>query len=436
MAFRDIRKSRKVLRGEEIFLLIIALSLLAGLFVLNLHLARILPGRELLFLRWSAARAFWVEKTEPYGAEVAQRVQLIAYNGRLAYSDEFPFALSDPFYIILLYTPLALLGEVVSLFSSSLAPYFDFNFARAFWLFLSELALIGIVLYSVRLSEWEPPRWWFPALFGFGLFGYFSLNALAVGTPSIFLTFLYLSILLALRAGYDELAGGLLSLATYQWEVGGLFFLFVLILIFSHRRWGVLIGLAMAMFVLLAASFLANPGWGLPYIRGVLSNWYRTPFLNLASILDVWFPAIPFNLGAVISLAFGVLVFFEWIGAVNSSFQRIFWVASLSLAVTPLVGFAIFPSNYVALIPAFILIISLVWERWSRNRNLTTLFVFVVASLVPFGLYSQTSVVYNRLYTDLLSVLPPLGTIIGLYWMRWWVVRSPRTWADQIGGRS
>jgi hypothetical protein len=217
--------------------------------------------------------------------------------------------------------------------------------------------------------------------------------------------------------------------------VGGLFFLFVLVLIISHRRWHALTTLGMALFVFLAVTFLVNPGWGLPYVRAALSNWYRTPFLNLASVLMVWFPKIPFNIGTFVSLAFGVMVFVEWIGAVNSHFLRIFWVACLSLAATPLVGFAIFPSNHVVLIPSVILILSLVWERWRRRQVLMTIFVFGLAVIVPFAIYMQTAVVYDRLYNDLLSILPPLGTIVGLYWMRWWVVRSPRTWADQIGVR-
>jgi hypothetical protein len=403
---------------------------------LNLNLARNLPGRELIYLRWFGARAFLLEQGNPYGADVAQQVQRLVYNGRLAYSSEFPYALSDPFFIVLLYTPLALSREGVNLILPSVDSYFGFPFARAVWMFLSELALIGIVLQAVRLAEWEPPRWMVAALVGFSLFGYFSLNALALGTPAVILTFLYLSVLLALRSGYDELAGGVLSLVAYQWEVGGLFFLFILVLVVAHRRWGVLTGFAMAMFVLLAGSFLINPGWGLPYIRGVLSNWYRTPYLNLSSIVNVWFPNLPFNLGIFLSLAFGGLVFFEWIGAVNGSFQRIFWTASLSLAAAPLVGFAIFPSNHVALIPALVLIVSLVWERWRRNRVLMTVLVFSLALLVPFALYLQTANVYNRIYADLLSVLPPLATLLGLYWMRWWVVRTPRPWADQIGVRS
>lgn len=433
MAFRDIRKSRKVLSGEELRLLIVLLLALGGLFALNLYLARTLPGRELLFQRWLGARAFLVEKIPPYGAEIAQQVQLLAYNGRLAYSSEYPYILSDPFFIVLLYTPLAMLREAINLVSPSLAVSFGFPFVRALWMFLSELALIGIVLHSVKLSEWGPPRWLYAGLFAFGLFGYFSLNAIAVGTPTVILIFLYLSILLALRSGYDELAGGLLSLVFYQWEVGGLFFLFILVLIVANRRWSVFTGFAMAMFLLIAVSFLVYPDWGLPYIRAVLSNWYRTPYLNLASVLTVWFPQLQFNIGTVISLGIGAIVFIEWIGAVHSHFQRIFWTACLSLAATPLVGFAIFPSNHVVLIPSLVLIISLVWERWTRNRSLMTAFVLSLAIFVPFGIYFQTALVYNRLYTDLLSILPPLATIVGLYWMRWWVVSSRRTWADQRG---
>jgi hypothetical protein len=35
----------------------------------------------------------------------------------------------------------------------------------------------------------------------------------------------------------------------------------------------------------------------------------------------------------------------------------------------------------------------------------------------------------------LLKILPPLLATLGLYWMRWWAIRPPRIWADQIGAR-
>jgi hypothetical protein len=420
MAFQDIRKSRKWLSAEEIWLLALLLLILGLLLVLNIVLARILPGGEWFFLRWSGVRAFLIEQISPYSTEIAQRVQELAY-GRRAFSSEYAFVLNDPFYIVLLYTPLAL--------------FRDFTIARGIWMLVSEAALVGTVLFAFNLSEWQPPRWLYICLLGFGLFSYFSLNALITGTPAIMLNFLYLCILLAIRSYSDELAGALLFLVAYQWEVGALFFLFIIVFIFANRRWNILAGFGMSLVILVIVSFLVYPGWGLPYIRAVLSDWYRGANLTFGYIVSVWYPDSRFSIGAIISLILGVIVFLEWIGSVRAHFRRIVWTASLSLAATPLIGFAIFPSNHVVLIMPLILILTLVWERWTRSRVLMSILILIIALLVPFGMYIQSVYVYSPLYLDLLSVLPPIATVLGLYWMRWWVIHSPRTWLDQIGVR-
>lgn len=444
MAFPDLRKSRKWLSAEEIRLLALMLLIVAGLLALNITLARILPGGEWFFLRWTGARAFLIDEIQtpsklgsesaprstqrelpvgqiqPYSTAVAQRVQELAY-GRRAFSSEYAFVLNDPFYIVLLYTPLALIR--------------DFTLARGIWMLVSEAALVASVLIAFNLSEWQPPRWLYISLLGFGLFSYFSLHALVSGTPAIILNFLYLAILLAIRSYSDELAGALLFLVAYQWEVGGLFFLFMIVFIFANRRWNVLAGFGMSLFILLVVSFLAYPGWGLPYIRAVLSDWYRGANLTFGHIVSVWLPNPRFSIATIVSLILGVLVFLEWLGSVQAHFRRIVWTAALSLAATPLIGFAIFPSNHVVLILPLVLILSLVWERWTRSRALMSLLILSLALLVPFGMYIQSVYEYSPLYLDLLAVLPPIATIIGLYWMRWWAIHSPRTWLDQMGVR-
>src|SRR6266542_1690808 len=299
MSLPDIRKSRKWLSAEEIRLLALMLLILAAALVLNIALARVLPGGEWFFLRWSGARAFLIEQIDasrgvkggrmmpdgpavllvqqvrPYSTEIARRTQQVAYE-RLAFADEYAYVLNDPFYIVLLYTPLAL--------------FRDFALARGIWLLLSEAALIGTTLLALSLSEWQPPRWLYILLFGYGLFHYFSFNALFTSTPAVFFIFLYLCILFALRSHSDELAGGLLFLVAYQWEVGGLFVLFVLVFVFANRRWGVLAGFGMAFFVLIVISLLTDSGWGLPYVRAVLSDWYRGANLNFGHIFTSWFP--------------------------------------------------------------------------------------------------------------------------------------------------
>src|SRR5688572_6972166 len=243
MAFPDLRKSRRWLSAEEIRLLALLLLIVAGLLALNITLARTLPGGEWFFLRWTGARTFLIDEIQPpsklgsqsaphstqralpvgqiqpYSTAVAQRVQELAY-GRRAFSSEYAFVLNDPFYIVLLYTPLALIR--------------DFTLARGIWMLVSEAALVASVLIALKLSEWQPPRWQYISLLGFGLFSYFSLHALVSGTPAIILNFLYLGILLAIRSYSDELAGALLFLVAYQWEVGSLFFLFMIVFILAN----------------------------------------------------------------------------------------------------------------------------------------------------------------------------------------------------------
>ena len=434
MSFRDIRKSRKWLSIEEIRLLVFVLIGVVVLLVINIFLASILPGGEWLYMRWSGARAFLFDRLEPYGTVVAQGVQHIVY-GRNADPGEYAYVLNDPFFIVLFYLPLAFLPEFVSLFVGSLSPSLYFPIARGVWMLFAEAALIASVVLALRLAEWEPPRWMLIGLIVFSLVSYFSVEALTSGSSSVFLIFLFLATLLALRSVNDELAGALLCLTAYQWEVGGVLFLFILFAVIANRRWSVLSGFAMALFVVLVVSFLTYLGWVLPYVRAVLSDWYRGVNLNLNSYLSIWFPDSRLPIGSIIALALGIIVFFEWVGSVREHFRRIAWTAALSLAVAPLLGFAIFPANHVVMLFPLIMILALVWERWHRRRAWVTALVLLVAFAVPIGLLVANTRTSEPLYWDLLTVLPPVASIIGLYWMRWFAVRSPRTWLDQVGAR-
>ena len=416
MTFRDIRKSRKWLSIEEIRLLLLAFVIIAGVFALNLYLARILPGREQLFLRWSGARAFLIEKIEPYSTTIAERTQNLAY-GRHAFSSEYPFVLNDPFPILLFYVPLALFS--------------DFTVVRAAWMLISEAALIGLIYSFIRSLEWEPPRWLLLALMTFGIFGYYSLVALGSGSPAIIMTLLFFAVIYSLHSFSDELAGALLFLVAYQWEVSALFFLFVIVFAVVNRRWRIFYGFGMSLAIMFAISFLSYPEWTVPYFRGVLADWYRSSNLTFGHVMSALFPNVRFSIVYWTSLILGFVLFLEWLGAINSHYRHVVWTACLSLAVTPLMGFAIFPANHVVLIPSLILVAMLVWERWKKQRALFVGLILLAAFVIPFILYFQAT----RLYNNLLIVLPPIATVIALYWMRWWAFRSPRLWFDQIGDR-
>ncbi len=367
MAFKDIRKSRKWLSPDEIRIIVIFLLVLAAMLALNLYLARTVVGGEWLMMRWNAVRSFlglqidtgvglkaWramttghaappgeinILRPQPniYGGSIAHPIQELVY-GREAFATEYKYILSDPFPFVLLYTPLALLS--------------NFPIVRALWMLVAEAALLISILFSYRLSEWNPPLGLNILLIGFGLLGFFSLNALLTASPAILLNLLYLGILLALRNQSDELAGALLLLSAYQWEVGGLFFLVVLVYVFANRRWGVLAGFGMALIVLMIVAFLVNSGWGLPYIRSVLANLFQAQYLNVGAVLSGWFPQVRFSLGWLVTVLLIGVVAIEAVGAIYAPFRRVVWVASLALAAMPLAGLPIFPANYVVLDPA------------------------------------------------------------------------------------
>jgi hypothetical protein len=448
MAFKDIRKSRKWLSPQEIRIIVVFLLVVLALMALNVYLARTLVGGEWLLMRWNAIRSFlslqidtnvgfkaWramspghaappgetvILRPKPniYGGSIARSIQQEVY-GREAFATEYKYILSDPFPLVLLYTPLAFLS--------------NFPIVRAIWMLAAEAALLVSVLFSYRLSDWEPPLGLNILLIAFGLFSFFSLNALLTASPAILLTLLYLGILLALRNQSDELAGALLFFSAYQWEVGGLFFLVILIIVIANRRWGVLAGLGMALIVLFIVSFLVDPNWGLPYIRSVLSNLLQAQYSNLGAILSGWFPEIHFSLGWLVSVILVGVVAIESVGAMYAPFRRVVWVASLALAAMPLTGLSIFPANFVVLILPLVLVTSLVWERWPRGRLVAVTLILLAFLVAPYYLYVETVLEYNPLFTELLSVLPSAVMIIALYWMRWWVVHSPRIWADRVG---
>jgi hypothetical protein len=187
------------------------------------------------------------------------------------------------------------------------------------------------------------------------------------------------------------------------------------------------------LIVLMIVSFLVDPGWGLPYLRAVLANLFQAQYLNVGAVLSGWFPQVRFSLGWLVTVILIGVVVIEAVGAIHAPFRRVVWVASLALTAMPLAGLPMFPANYVVLILPLVLVISLVWERWPRGRLVAVTLLLLAFLIAPYYLYIETVLAYNPFYTELLAVLPSVVMIVALYWMRWWVVHSPRIWADRIG---
>lgn len=301
-----------------IFVLIVSSALVS----VNLKLA----GGGDFYVHWVGSRGFLFEKIDPYSGEVPTRVQQLIYEGPANAGNE-PYILDTPFHLLLLYFPFSLLSDPL--------------LARALFTLILELALFALALLSLRLTDWEAPRYFWVLFFLFCVFNFYTLQAILESNPVLLLGLIYTGILLALRSEQDELAGALMAVSLYYWEVGAPFLFLVAWRIYSEKRGRVFAGFGMISIVLLAISFLWYPGWLIPYLRAGMNN-LRTDFgFTIHEAFDQIF--LP-QYGGVYSWIFiGILVIalgYEWSTSHSADFRRFIGLAVSHWQHHPCLAFA------------------------------------------------------------------------------------------------
>ena len=152
--------------------LLLGLLLAAGLVTLNWWLAGQFGAGVEFLPAWNGSRAFLFENTEPYSRTVAEWTQIEIY-GRAARAGEYPYALDIPFPLLILLFPFAFIP--------------DPDWVRAVWMTVSEIGLLALVTFALRLADWQPKRWFTFLLLAFSLTWFYSAVALLDGSLSILL---------------------------------------------------------------------------------------------------------------------------------------------------------------------------------------------------------------------------------------------------------
>ncbi|NJN79609.1 MAG: hypothetical protein HC797_03575, partial [Anaerolineales bacterium] len=321
--------------------------------------------------------------------------------------------LDTPFHLLLLYFPFALLS--------------DAELARAIFTLTLQLALSALVYFSLRLTGWETPRWFWILFFIFCVLNFYTFQAILSASPVLLLGLIYASMLFALLTEQDELLGGLLAISLYYWEVGLLFVLLIAWRAYKEGRVRVLAGFFMLSFILLLISFLWYPNWFIPYLRAGMNNLRADFGFTIFTSFEFIFPTFG-RISAWVVIALLILAFgYEWNATTESDSRRFYWVCCLSLAISPLLGIRTEMENLAVLIIPLALIFSIVYDRW-KIGTLLTIFLLLMLFFIPWALYFFSP--FTNLTGDILYLFLPLFTVIGLYWIRWWALRPPRIWAD------
>lgn len=374
-----------------------------------------LTGGGDFYVHWAASRGFLFEKIDPYSAEVPARVQQLVYDDSAKAGDE-PYILDTPFHILLLYFPFSLLS--------------DPQLARAIYTLFLELALFALALLSLRLTDWEAPRYFWILFLLFCIFNFYAFQAILESSPVLLLGLIYAGVLLALRNDQDELAGALMAVSLYYWEVGAPFLFLVAWRSYREKRGRVFAGLGMLTVVLLAISILLYPNWFIPYLRAGMNNLRAGFGFSTHAIFGHIFPS---QSGTAAWIFVGVLAIalgYEWSTAITADFRRFYWAACLSLAAAPLLGFRTEMEHLAVLVIPLALIFAIVHDRWQRFGNSLTILLLLAVFLVPWAIFFFALPRYGGIAGEILFLFFPLFTVIGLYWIRWWAIRPPRVWAD------
>ena len=137
--------------------------------------------------------------------------------------------------------------------------------------------------------------------------------------------------LYALQNQQDELAGALMALTFFRWEVGLLFLILVFWRVYSEKRFGVFYGFGMLTIVLLTVSFLMNPGWVIPFLQSSLTDLRADyGFTSIAILLRLW-PTFNTHFIWIIPASLILLLGFEWYASRGRDFHHFIWTCCLTL---------------------------------------------------------------------------------------------------------
>jgi hypothetical protein len=190
----------------------------------------------------------------------------------------------------------------------------------------------------------------------------------------------------------------------------------------------------MTLTILLAVSFFILSNWFLPFIKGAVSHITYLSALSPSGIFASWWPVVGPRLGWLLTGLVLVILFIEWRHVRKKDFRHFLWTCSLTLAITPLIGIPVIPQYYDLLFFPLTLFLSILAERWSRPGRWGLAAFVLIAIILGFwgittGLFLANSYVA---LSEMLTLVFPFLLMVGLYWMRWWAVRPPRTWSDSL----
>lgn len=398
--------------------LILVIFVIGGITWINYQYAAQNQDMNKFVPRWKGTRLFMIEGLNPYSQETTNEVERMVY-GRSARSNEETGLFVYPFYSILLYAPFALFSE--------------YNVAFSLWMTVLELALAALIVVSLLLSDWRPSVLLIMILFVYTFLWYHALRPLISGNISILIALFITAAFLAIQSELDVFAGFLLALASIKPQMVLVVYIFISIWAISKGRWTIIWGLIGSLFFMAAAGSLFVQNWVIEYIRQLI-RYSEVIFISTpGSIISHWLPGVGTQTGWILTGVMVALLLIEWRACLGQDSRWFIWTAMLTLVASSVIGVYITLENYIMLYPAMILILSIWDKRWGLLGKWLMMLFFLLTSIGIWWLL--LSGVQRGIQPDLNPIIylfTPLILIIGLYWIRWWLINPVRMPLEEL----
>jgi len=355
----------------------LGLLILAGGIWANYSLFAVrFPGGNDFLSRWVGAHAWFTQGVDPYSEQVSVEGQRMIYGREANDQGEDKAHFAYPLYSMLLFAPTA---------------FFPFPMARAMWMAILEVCLMGLAAAGFRLAGWKPPAWMLGLTMLYSLAWYHGLRTIVNCQTAGVVALLMVLALLAIETRRDAWAGIFLALSTSKPQMAFVLIPLVLLWALTVRRWRLIGWTVGVMAVLVGASLALIPDW--PFKMAAQIQSYTT-YTDIGSPVNIITTRYLPGLGAVgEALIFGGLVAYllwGWWRASGRGGRAFQWAAALTIVVTNLIAFRTATTNYVVMLPAALLVFRMWQERWGRRGLLAALGAMLVYFVGEWWLFLAT----------------------------------------------
>lgn len=368
-------------------------------------------GATDIYPTWQGGKLFWEDGLSPYDNEVGIQSQLAIYD-RLAKDDEDEFQFVYPFYLIILFGPLALL---------------EFQLAAAIFMEILLLLLIGALALQLDILGWLPKPITLALLLLTVITSYFSVRGLLLAQPAFLAYGFHIAAYWGIAYRKDGFAGVMLALSTIKPQTSYIIIPLLLLWAFRNDRRQLVTSFFMTFTLLAGISFILLPEWFSEWRHRVFSYSNYAETYPVAHILTHPFDDIPDVVGLIGQLILSVLILIPvgryWYKAiVKQDSTNFFWGLMLAMCASLLIAPRVATTYYIELYPVLFVAAYLLEKRGSYTLLIMgTLFFLIgywalhITTLPPIdenGSGKEAPIVY--------VVFPLL--------IYWWLYAKPGPW--------